>query len=385
VISAVAILAAMCLVAACSTGGAQSGTNNVGNPGAAHGHGAGASPPPPTPLRAGERFVDLTMPQPYTPQAPNGGTDEYRCFLVDPKLTSGAFLTGSHFLPQNRDIVHHAIFFRLDPEDIATARKLDDSTPGDGWTCFSGSGVKRDAAWVAGWAPGLNEVLIPPGLGYPMAAGSQLVMQVHYSLLATRGRSSRADQSGVRLRLADGTADLRPLEATMLPAQVELPCAADESGPLCDRQAAVADVVQRFGNQAGGIVVGLNQLCNGGKPPVAGVTQRCDHKVPRGGTVHAVTGHMHLLGRSIKVELNPDTPQARTLLDIPNYNFDDQSLRPLASPVAVNAGDTFRVTCTHDAGLRRQLPQLRTLPPRYVVWADGTSDEMCLGLIFVTH
>ena len=90
---------------------------------------------------------------------------------------------------------------------------------------------------------------------------------------------------------------------------------------------------------------------------------------------------MHLLGRSIKIELNPGTAGARTLLDIPQYNFDDQAIHPLATPLAVKAGDTLRVTCTHDVGLRKLLPQLRKLPPRYVVWGDGTSDEMCLGLV----
>jgi hypothetical protein len=39
------------------------------------------------------------------------------------------------------------------------------------------------------------------------------------------------------------------------------------------------------------------------------------------------------------------------------------------------------VTCTHDATLRRRLPELRRLPPRYVVWGDGTADEMCLGIV----
>jgi hypothetical protein len=63
------------------------------------------------------------------------------------------------------------------------------------------------------------------------------------------------------------------------------------------------------------------------------------------------------------------------------YNFDDQAIHPLATPLAVKPGDTMRVTCRHDAGLRKLLPQLRTLPPRYVVWGDGTSDEMCLGLV----
>ena len=47
-------------------------------------------------------------------------------------------------------------------------------------------------------------------------------------------------------------------------------------------------------------------------------------------------------------------------------------------------GDTLRVTCTHDAGLRKQVPQLKKLPPRYVVWGDGTSDEMCTGIMTVS-
>ena len=48
---------------------------------------------------------------------------------------------------------------------------------------------------------------------------------------------------------------------------------------------------------------------------------------------------------------------------------------------AVKPGDTYRVTCTHDANLRTQLPQLKPLKPRYVVWGEGTSDEMCLGIV----
>jgi protein involved in polysaccharide export with SLBB domain len=56
----------------------------------------------------------------------------------------------------------------------------------------------------------------------------------------------------------------------------------------------------------------------------------------------------------------------------------------MPSPVDVNPGDTVRVTCTHDATLRQKLPQLSKLPPRYVVWGDGTSDEMCLGLLTAT-
>jgi hypothetical protein len=350
-----------------------------------NGHGARFEPPPAAPLRDGERFVNLSMPRPYTPAAPAGGTDEYRCFLVDPELTAPAFLTGSQFLPQNADIVHHAIFFRIGPADAATARAADARTDGEGWTCFGNAGIGDDAGWVASWAPGANETLLAANLGYAMPAGSLLVMQVHYNLLANEGKPSGADQSGIRLRLTDGAGGIEPLETVLLPAPVELPCTAAESGPLCDRQRAVADVARRFGGTAQATVTGLNQHCNEGRAPVAAVTQHCDYPVTRPARLHALGGHMHLLGRSIKVELNPGTPRARTLLDVPAYNFDDQSIRPLATPVDVKPGDTYRVSCTHDAGLRQRLPQLRVLPPRYVVWGEGTSDEMCLGLVVASH
>jgi hypothetical protein len=345
---------------------------------------------PPEPLREGERFIELSMERPYTPQPPNGGTDEYRCFLVDPKLVDAAFITGSQFLPQNVDIVHHAIFFHVQPDDVEQARKIDAEEDGDGWTCFGGTGIasrggfgqlNSGAAWIAAWAPGGHETLINAKVGHRMEAGSQLVMQVHYSTLALDGAKPAPDKSGIRLRLADGSAALTPLQTTLLPAAVELPCAPNESGPLCDREKAVLDVRQRFGVQAGATVTGLNILCNAGKPPTPGSVQECDHRVREDGLVYAVAGHMHLLGRSIKVELNPGTPNAKVLLDVPAYNFDNQGARPLPEPVKISKGANLRVTCTHDASLRSQLPDLKRLEPRYVVWGEGTSDEMCLGIV----
>ena len=56
--------------------------------------------------------------------------------------------------------------------------------------------------------------------------------------------------------------------------------------------------------------------------------------IPVTAAAHGVrgAGHMHLLGRSIKIELNPGTAGARTLLDVPEYNFDDQAHPPAAPP-----------------------------------------------------
>jgi hypothetical protein len=391
-----AVLGAVLLVAAgCSTG---PGPAVVGDPAVAgHTEHSFAPPPPSEPLRDGERFVDLRMASPYLPVPPRGGTDQYRCFLVDPQLTAPTYVTGAQFLPENPDVVHHAILFRIGPDDVAKAKSLDAADDGDGWTCFGGTGIGGGAGgggansgglgsllgggWLAAWAPGGRETLASPGTGYQVAAGSQIVMQVHYNLLATGGKAAGTDQSAVRLRVMDGSANLRPLQTTLLPAPIELPCAPGESGPLCDRTAAVQDVGTRFGYTAQLAVTALNYLCNKGKEPTPGTTQHCDQTVRSAGQVQAVAGHMHLLGRSIKVELNPDTPRARTLLDVPVYNFDDQNAHPVTEPVTVAPGDVLRVTCTHDADLRRQLPELKPLAPRYVVWGDGTSDEMCLGIV----
>lgn len=350
------------------------------------GHTGAASVPPPQPLRAGERFLEVGMARAFSP-APGRGTDEYRCFLIDPGFAAGAFITGSQFLPGNAAIVHHAIFFRVPPGDVAEAKRLDARADGDGWTCFGGPGVGSEellsqgsgdgAAWIGAWAPGGDEVILREDIGYEMAAGSQIVLQVHYNLLSTKG----ADRSGMRLRLRDGGGTaLKPLHTTLLPAPVELPCAPDESGRLCDRAEAVNDVKSRFGVQAGFMASTLSMACGRGKLN-PGPVQSCTRPVREAGVVHAVAGHMHLLGRSIKVELNPGTRKAKVLLDVPVYNFDDQGARALPEPVAVKAGDELRVTCTHDVGLRKLVPALKMQEPRYVVWGEGTADEMCLGIV----
>ncbi|MDP4510787.1 monooxygenase [Nonomuraea turcica] len=371
-----AVLVVAVLLASCGASTTTATTPAAGGHSSHSGHTA-ASTPTASPLRAGERFVSLTMEEPYTPGPPNGGTDDYRCFLIDPKLANRMFLTGAQFQPQNTDLVHHAIFFRLNPEQAAKARELDAATPGQGYTCFGDSGVD-EASWVAHWAPGTNETLLDAKYGYELPPGSQLVMQVHYNLLGVDGKPG-TDRSGIRLRLTEQS--LTPLETALFPAPVELPCTPKESGPLCDRAAAVKDVIGRFGKEIEDQLTELAEFCRPARP---GPTQHCDLPIGGPATVHALAGHMHLLGRAIKVELNPGAPGARTLLDVPDYNFDDQSLRVLPAPVQLKKGDVVRVTCTHDAGLRALLPQLQKQPPRYVVWGDGTSDEMCLGIAIVS-
>jgi len=410
-----ALGAAVTLVAGCAAAPADpdadalpvresAGATHTHSPGTApHGHGSASSTGAATPsvapvaLRSGERRVTLHLPGgPYRPSAPGAGRDDYRCFLIDPGLTEDTFVTGSDVLPGNSAVVHHAILFAVPPGQVASARRQDAAAAGDGWSCFGGSALQQSgddpvrnldrAPWLAAWAPGGGETVMGQRTGRFLPAGSQVVLQLHYNLRAAgEDASTIADDTAVALRLMPGTADLRPLRTMLLVAPVELPCTSEESGPLCDRSASLVDLAARVGPSAGRTVAGLTLLCSrAGRPIEPGTRQSCDRTVPQDMVVRAVAGHMHLLGRSISVDLDPVTSRERRLLDRTVWDFDDQAATPLDRPVRVRAGDTLRVTCTHDAALRSMVPELAGEQPRYVTWGEGTSDEMCLGIVQYT-
>jgi hypothetical protein len=360
----------------------------------ASGHGAspsaaaGRTRPAPAeePLRAGERFQELTMPAKYTPRAPFGsGTDDYRCFLVDPGFEQDMIVSGVQFQPDNPAVVHHVILYKVDAANVAAAQARDAGEPGEGWTCFGGSGISagpgsqlNNDEWVSAWAPGGGERILGDDIGIPLPQGSQIVMQVHYNLLAGGG----PDQSSARLRLSPASAGRKtPLETMLLPAPVELPCRKGTPGELCARTPAVADIRERFGEQVATADL-LHLLCGPLKP---GPTQSCTRPVGEPGLIRAVAGHMHLLGKSITVDVNKGTPKARRVLDIPVWNFDDQGAVPLEKPVPVAKGDKVTVTCTHDQAMRDVLPAYKGIPERYVAWGEGTTDEMCLGIVLLTR
>ena len=358
-------------------------TPTASTDGAHDGH-SNAVPEGNRPLREGERLKRIAMPAAYTPSAPYGaGTDDYRCFVLDPELDEDAFITGLDVLPGTRDVVHHVILFRVPPEHVDTVQEQDDTDPGQGWTCFGGTGLEStgaldDAPWLGAWAPGGGEQVMADDVGVPLDEGSRVIMQVHYNLLA----GPRPDVTSAQLRLAPATKKLAALETMLLPAPVELPCRpAHDEGPLCDRAAAVDDVRDRFGYQAGGTADYLHLLCGRIK---AGSTQTCDTTIERPATLRAVAGHMHLLGKSIKLEVNPGRAGARTVLDVTSWDFDNQGSKP-TEPLALRTGDTVRVTCRHDQRIRDVLPAFEGQQERYVVWGEGTTDEMCLGILLVTH
>ena len=92
-----------------------------------------------------------------------------------------------------------------------------------------------------------------------------------------------------------------------------------------------------------------------------------------------------LLGREISVVANEGTERERMLLDIDLWDFDDQGSRRI-EPATLLPGDTLTVTCRHEQWLRDKLPAFDGQEEdRYVLWGEGSTDEMCLGTLQVTY
>ena len=336
---------------------------------------AGASSPNVTTLT-------LQSNQSYTPRAPSGATDDYHCTLVNPHLKTNSFIVSSQFYPNSVE-VHHAILFQVPPALANEAKAADHN--GKGWTCFGetalpGTGLAQisNTPWLTAWAPGHGQDVLPTGTGVRFPAGSMVVMQIHYNLL----RGDKPVRSKLTLNTVPASTPLKPLTLTLMPAPPDIPCPTGVTGSLCNRTASLADLSTRFGVDAAGFVGVIERVCgrSAANPP-AGDTTACTWGIGGGQNIVRLGVHMHLLGRGMKIVLDPGTPQAQTLLNVTNYDFNYQRSYTLKTPVRTHPGDSIGVTCTFDPTLRQELPQLRKLPPRFVTWGDGSSDEMCLALV----
>jgi hypothetical protein len=281
--------------------------------------------------------------------------------------------------------------FRVTDRDLPEAIAKDKS--GTGWPCFGGSGLGGmfstfvTSPWLSSWAPGRGKDVSPAGYGIPFKKGEQFVLQVHYNLLGNHQSNVVTDQSKIVMEVVPAKgAKVKQLYTELFPAPVELACPAAVTGPLCDRKASLMDLAARTSQSTAFEVTGIAALC-GQNPfkPAPSLKSTCDKVITTNYNVIAAAPHMHLLGRTLKLILNPGASNESILLNVNNYNFDDQSATVLKNPVAVKAGDIIRVECTYDPTLRQKLPALRELPARYITWGEGSSDEMCLGVIAATR
>ena len=321
--------------------------------------------------------IVLTMPEPYIPAGDL--TDDYRCFLLDPQLPNGGFVTASDVIPGDKRVVHHVILFQASAENRAEA--IDKSAEDDrlGWECFGGTGLSSQSPGAIGnsigtWVPGSTPRFMPEGTGTYVEPGGLVAMQVHYNYEA----GFYPDQTKAVLQVESADSNLKPLRGIPLLAPVEIPCPADSQNEACDRDLSLAEKgedEQRLANQ-------LFRLCDKEIGDYAGnsaenATSDCDWQVPLDGQIVTIGSHMHTLGTTLRVELNPDSANPIILQDIPIWDFNWQGQQDLIEPIAVKKGDILRLTCTWDN------TQGDPSDTRYITWGEGTNDEMCLNMVII--
>ncbi len=305
--------------------------------------------------------------------------DDYRCQIVDPELTEESWLRGYDFYPENEE-VHHVIVFVGDAESRIEADQKDGEDGRPGWNCYGlsniGTGQVRS---FGGWVPGQVPTVYPEGYGRKMNAGDYLIVQTHFHY----DHEAPADDSPMVLDFYEGdeTEGLASISGGTYITPVEIPCyEADQDLPACDRDVELKRILEAFGPLGPGIPLTTNRRCGVTAEDFAHMNQgtassSCDIEVGRNGTIYAVLGHMHELGASYRMTLNPDTPEERILLDIPRWTFEWQLSYQLDEEIRVTETDIVRFECAWDRSLQP------TWEPKYVIWAEGTQDEMCYSTI----
>lgn len=318
--------------------------------------------------------LSLQLEEAYTPAA--DVLDDYRCFAFPLPIDGPHFITGYEFIPDVREMAHHGILYLVESELSAEIQARDGSDGRPGWPCYGRTGLSKSGSIVATWTPGTFGIAYPDGAGYRIEPGQIIILQMHYNLWTTR----QPDNPRVSLQLESADAGLDELWTIPLNAPVEIPCPSGVEGPQCERDSAIRRIAELYGEDLSELPDRRLKRCRQSLDDYADNTGEnartfCDYPSPfyKPLTVYGVLGHMHELGRSFRMELNPDGDDSLLLLDIPRWDFHWQDHYQFAEPVTISTGDVLRMTCVWDNSLSDD--------PRYVVWGEGTSDEMCFGTV----
>ncbi|HEU4522441.1 MAG TPA: ascorbate-dependent monooxygenase [Thermoanaerobaculia bacterium] len=293
--------------------------------------------PPPLEIGSGwslgQPDLVVSYPEAYTP--PSSG-DAYRCFPIPTSLTADRYVSGIDVHPGDRGSVHHVIAF-IDTTGASAA--LDAADPEPGYSCFGGAGFNLTAdATLGGWAPGYRAFKFPEEVALRLPAGSRVVLQVHYHV---HDGDPHPDRTEFGIYYAERTPRQLLRILPLVNQNFEIPAGAE------------------------------HYRVTAGIPFVP---------VP----VHlwVIAPHMHLLGRSMRVETTSLTGETTCLIDIPDWDFNWQAMYRYREPIAIPAWSSVNLTAYYDNSSSN--PRNPNDPPKAVRWGEATTDEMCIAFLGVT-
>lgn len=260
------------------------------------------------------------------------GGDVYRCFVIPTDFTHNRYVSAVDVQPGNRAVVHHVIAF-IDGE--GKSANLDGHEKEPGYTSFGGVGFTPTGA-LGGWAPGITPHYLPNGVATAVPAGARIVLQVHYH----KDGKPETDFSRVGLYFAQG-----PIDKTL----------------------HITEAIHSLYIPPGDAHYTVSTL-----------------SVPSPVAYHlvAITPHMHLLGRSMKLTAILPNGSKVPLVSVSNWDFNWQSTYFYKKPIALPIGSRIAMTATYDNSAHN--PRNPNSPPKLVTWGEQTTDEMCIAFLHYT-
>ena len=261
---------------------------------------------------------------------PASGPDTYRCFVLPTNLARDTYFSAIDFRPANLRVVHHITAF-LDVS--GAARQRDEAEPGPGYTSFSGPGIP-DFDMLGFWAAGHEPIPLPKGIGFRLPRQVDVILQIHYH------PSGKPEVDRTRLGLYAARTPVK--------------------------QALHWNAAQNFEFQL--------------PPRQANIEVKASWFIPLELEALAVSPHMHLLGKDMRMTLTYRDGRTLDLISIPDWDPAWQSMYHFDKPITLPAGSVVNVVAHFDNSAHPRNPNQ---PPKLVKWGHSVNDEMCDAFIAV--
>jgi hypothetical protein len=115
------------------------------------------------------------MQKPFT--VPNTAEEEFRYFYVPTNLKKDIYVSEIEFLPSNRKVLHHS---RVMVDTSGRMAKIE-GIKADDPALATFQQIPMSDQFLYGWVPGNDRIKFPKGIAKKVKAGSNLVMNLHYS------------------------------------------------------------------------------------------------------------------------------------------------------------------------------------------------------------
>jgi mono/diheme cytochrome c family protein len=270
------------------------------------------------------------LPHPFS--VPDSGMIEYQYVILPTGFTEDKWVQAAEARPTDRSVVHHIIAYVREPGSNyfkgqktgvffeAPPPKQDDKN--------DTSALPSD--FLVGYAPGQNAEILRPGQAKLIKAGSDIVLEVHY----TPNGKATTDQTRLGIVFAKETPKERVLTLSAVNGTFKIP------------------------------------------PGDPNYRVDATFEVPRDVSLVALHPHMHTRGKDFEYRLVFPTGETQTLLKVPAYNWHWQLWYNLDAPITLPKGT--KIECTAHFDNSPDNPE-NPDPTKTVIWGQQNSDEMMVG------